>query len=305
MSDTLELQVGHRTVGISHPDKRLFRNPTVRKVDLARYYARIAPLMIPHTRDRPLTVQRFPDGIDRKGFFQKHAPQSTPSWIRTARLAKRDGQVDHVVAEDAATLVHLANLSMITPHVGLSRLDDIQHPDRLIFDLDPSRTDAGAFEDVRFAAFRIGEALDRLGITSFVQTTGSRGLHVVAPIRRSMPFDDVRDFAQTLAARLSSRYPDRLTIEHRRSKRRHRVFLDFLRNAYGQTAVVPYGVRALPGAPVATPLEWSELKRPALGPQSYSIRNVFRRLGQKACPWRSLTRRHCDLERAVARLAQR
>lgn len=304
MSDTLALRAGTGTVAISHPDKLLFRDPVVSKADLARYYTRIGPLILPHTRDRPLTLQRYPDGIEREGFFQKHAPASLPDWIRTEQLAKSGGYVEHVVADDTATLAYLANLGMITPHLGLSRLDDVRHPDRLIFDLDPSRDDSRAFDDVRFAAFRVGETLDRLGLASYVQTTGSRGLHVVVPIRRTVSFDDARDFARRVAAYLASCHPDRLTTAQRRSRRHSRVFLDCLRNAYGQTAVAPYGVRALPGAPVATPLDWGELSRGALHPQSYTIRNIFRRLGQKDCPWRGLTRRACDLERAIDRLPE-
>lgn len=302
MTNAAYVDAGGRRIEISHPEKLLFDDPAVSKADLARYYAKIAPLMVPHTCARPLTMQRYPDGIGTKGFFQKNAPESLPDWVRTERLEKTGGQVEHVIADDAATLVYLANLDMITPHIGLSTLDDIHHPDRLVFDLDPSRKDEQAFEDVRFAALRIGEALDALGLPSFVQTTGSRGLHVVVPIRPTRTFDDVRDFARRLCAHLVERYPERLTVAHRISERSGRVFLDYLRNAYGQTAVAPYGVRARPGAPVATPVDWDEVSRASLGPRSYTIRNVFRRLGQKDCPWRSLAGRACDLSAAIKRL---
>jgi bifunctional non-homologous end joining protein LigD len=242
---------------------------------------------LPHLRDRPLSLQRFPDGIAKDGFYQKDVPDYFPDWIDRAQLAKENGTITHVLANRAATLVYLAGQACITLHAALSRVDDIAKPDRLIFDLDPSDDD---FEKVRFAARKLHEVLRGGEVTSYVQTTGSRGLHIVVPLDRSAGFDDVREFARKLAKRLCDANPDQLTIEQRKSKRGARVFIDYLRNAYGQTSAAPYSVRAKPGAPIATPLDWSEVGNPKLGPRTYTLRNIFRRLGRKDDPWRDIDR---------------
>ncbi|MGD8416529.1 MAG: non-homologous end-joining DNA ligase [Pseudomonadales bacterium] len=282
----LSITADGRQVQLSNPEKRLFPESGITKRDLAEYYLRVAPYMLPFVRERPLTLQRFPEGIDKDGFYQKQAPDYLPDWIRTVRLPKSDGHTDHMLINDAATLIWLANQAMITPHVGLHRADDRQHPDQLIFDLDPPDATPDAFADVRFAALRLSDALTDLGLVPYVKTTGSKGLHVVVPLTRTVDFDEARAFAQELSRRLAERHPERLTTEQRIAKRGRRVYLDCLRNAYGQTAVAPYGVRARPNAPVATPLEWHEVNRAELGPQRYTVRNLFRRIGQKgACPW--------------------
>jgi bifunctional non-homologous end joining protein LigD len=292
-------EVEGRRVKLSNPDKLLFPADGLSKADLVDYYERVAPVMLPHLAGRPLSLQRYPDGIDAPGFMQKNASDYFPGWIGRARLEKQDGEVEHVVAEDAATLVYLANQACVTLHVGLSRLDRIDHPDRMVLDLDPSDDD---FEKVRRAARASRALLEELGLVPFLQTTGSRGLHLWVPLERTADFDEVRAFATRLAETLEARKPAELTTAQRKAKRGDRVLLDVARNAYGQTAVAPYAVRARPGAPVATPLDWAELDDPRLGPQRYTTRNLFRRLGRKGDPWAEIERHARGLAAAGERL---
>lgn len=290
---------GH-SLALSSLDKVMFPEDGITKGDVVDYYARIAETAVPHYRDRPLTMQRFPDGIDAKGFFQKNMPEHFPAWMARVTLAKEGGEITHVIANDAAALVYLANQACLTPHLALSRRDRPGHPDRLIFDLDPSDDD---FSKVQFAARTLRAGLDALDLPSFVQTTGSRGLHIVVPLDREAGFDRVRAFARRLAESLARRHPDRLTTAQRKADRGDRVFIDYLRNAYGQTAVAPYALRARPGAPVATPLRWEEALAGGLGPRTYTLGNIFRRLAQTDDPWKPMARRATGLKGAEERLA--
>ena len=293
--------VGGHDIALSNPDKVLFPQHSLTKRDLVEYYRRVADVALPYYRDRPLTMQRFPDGIAKEGFFQKQSPAYFPIWIERIELAKEGGTVHHVIANDVATLVYLAEQGCVTPHLSLARRDKPHHPDRLVLDLDPSDDDFGK---VQQAARMLKALLDELELESYVQTTGSRGLHVILPLDRSANFEEARGFARKLAERLIDQNPDALTIEQRKRKRGNRVFLDYLRNAYGQTAVAPYAVRAIEGAPVATPLRWDEASGSNLGPQKYTIENIFRRLSQIDDPWAGMERRAYPLAAAWNRLAQ-
>lgn len=281
------VNVGRRTVETSKEDKVLFGDDGITKGDLVDYYRRIAETLLHHARRRPISMERYPDGIDSRRFYQKEAPDYFPDWIETVSvsLKGRGGRQDQVVLSEAATLVYLADQACITPHVWLSRADDLDHPDMMIFDLDPPGDD---FAAVRTAARRVRDVLDELDLPAWLRTTGSRGVHVVVPLDRSSDFDAVRAFAHDVAHLLTRRH-DGLTVEHRKDRRGSRIFVDYLRNAYAQTAVASYAVRALPGAPVAAPLDWDELGD--AGPQSCTISNIHRRLGARDDPWKDM-RRH-------------
>jgi bifunctional non-homologous end joining protein LigD len=298
MNDQIVEVAGH-DVKLSNQGKVLFPAAGLTKADLIDYYERIAPVMLPHLAGRPLSLVRYPNGVEAEGFMQKNASDYFPDWIRRARLAKQDGAVEHVVAEDAATLVYLANQACVTFHVGLSRVDRIDHPDRMVIDLDPSDDD---FAKIKRAAKEARALLEEVGLVPFLQTTGSRGLHLWVPLDRSADFDKVRDFAAQIAELLVARRPHELTTAQRKAKRGDRVLVDVARNAYAQTAVAPYSVRARPQAPVATPLDWAELDDPKLEPQRYTIRNLFRRLGRKQDPWAEISRHARPLEPARRRL---
>ncbi len=294
------VQVDGRRLELSNTEKVLFPQPGLTKGDLIGYYRKVAPVMLPHLEGRPLSLERYPDGIEAGGFMQKNASDHFPDWIRRAHLAKEGGTVDHVVAGDAATLVYLANQAAVTLHIGLARVDRIEHPDRLVIDFDPSDDD---FAKVRRAAKAARALIEALGLVPFVQTTGSRGLHVWVPLDRQADFDQVRAFAADLALRLAARAPDELTTAQRKAKRGSRVFLDVARNGYAQTAVAPYSVRTRPEASVATPLDWSEVDDTALSPRRYTIANLFRRLGRKGDPWAEIGRDARGIAAAAERLA--
>jgi len=297
------MKVKSREIEISHADKLFFPAAGISKDDLAEYYLCIAETMLPYLRDRPISMQRFPDGIEGQGFYHKEIPDYFPNWIETVQVeVKQEGRIQRqVVVNQPATLVFLADQACITPHAWLSCVDKLDHPDRLIFDLDPPEDDFG---EVRFAAKALKEILQQVGLVPYVMTTGSKGAHVVVPLDRQEDFDAVRAFGRDLCDALANRYPERLTTETRKDQRKGRIFLDYLRNAYAQTAVPPYAVRALPGAPIAAPLDWDELDDPEVDSQSYSMKNIFRRLGQKDDPWigmqrhgRSLSGPRQELER--------
>lgn len=296
------LRIGRYTIPATHLDHVLFPEDGISEGDLLDYYRRIAPIMLPHVKDRPVMMHRFPGGIAKPGFYQKDIGSSFPDWVDRVTVKKVGGTVTHLLINKSATLAYLADAACITPHVWLSRKDKLSHPDRLIFDLDH---ESGDFEKIRFAAGKLRGALVSLRLTPFLMTTGSRGLHVVIPLDRRLPFDPVRAFARQLAERLAREFPLMLTVEARKTKRRGRVLIDTQRNGYAQTSVPPYAVRARAGAPVAAPLNWSELNRPNLRSNLYTIRSISQRLGRLGDPWREIDRRPYSLTAASRRLAKR
>jgi bifunctional non-homologous end joining protein LigD len=272
-----------RNVEITHPEKVLFPRDGITKADLADYYERVAEWMLPHVRNRPVSMQRFPAGVEEQGFFHKDIPDYFPSWIRRVEVPKAKGTVTHVVASDAASLVYLVGQNTITPHVWLSRADRVWQPDRMVIDLDPAP--GSDFAAVRRAARQTGDLLSELGFTPFAQVTGSKGIHVWTPLRRRARHDDVRAFAGDIGRVLAARHPAELTTEWRKEKRDGRILVDTARNTYAQTAIPPYAVRPRPGAPVATPIEWEELSDSKLRPDRWTVRNVLRRLRARGDPW--------------------
>ncbi len=293
-------RAANRSVEISRADKVLYPEDGITKADLATYYQRVATTMTRYTRERPLAAERFPDGIGGERVFQKNIPKHFPDWVRSVEVPKKDGGVTvHPVCDDAATLVYLADQACITQHLWLSRIDDLDRPDRLIFDLDPPSNDLAA---LRSATTQVRDLLDELGLAAFVMTTGSRGYHVLTPLRRDETFDEVREFAHAVAGELARRHPDTLTIEQRKADRRGRIFVDYLRNAYAQTAVAPYAVRARDRAPVATPLHWDELD--GVEPWRFTIGDVPARLDEHGDPWSGLGNHARSLQRPRQQLGK-
>ncbi|MFX0577920.1 non-homologous end-joining DNA ligase [Nocardia nepalensis] len=285
-------------IEITHADRVLFPGDGITKGDLVDYYSEVAEVMLPHLRGRPLAVRRYPRGIDEQGFVQQDfADSSMPDWMTRAEVRKEGGTVVHPIADRREALVWLANQDCITPHAWLSREGDT--PDRLIFDLDPSDRD---FDAVRATARMCADVLDDLGLATYVQTTGSRGLHVVAPLRADTDFDTTRRFARAVAEVVVDDDPAQRTVEIRKDKRGDRVYIDVMRNAYAQTAVAPYAVRARPGAPVATPLEWHELDDRAMQPDRFTIRDVPKRIAEHGDPWADMQRHARSLTRPLQRL---
>jgi len=291
---------GH-IVEVTHPDKVLFPRSGITKADLLEYYRAVASTALPHIAERPLIMERYPSGITHQGFFQREVPNYFPRWIDRIALRKSGGKVTEVIASDRATLIYLAEQNCITLHSGLSRRDRIDYPDRMIIDLDPP--DSG-FSAVQFAARKLKALLDELELDSFVQLTGSRGMHVVVPLNRSFTFDVVHNLARRLAAEMAARHPRELTIEQRKNRRGGRVFLDYMRNSRAQTGVAPYSVRAREAAPVAAPITWSEAFAKNMTAQKYDIKSILRRLAKKGDPWSKIDGSANPLEKARRRLDQ-
>jgi bifunctional non-homologous end joining protein LigD len=283
------IRAGRHAIAISHPDKVLFADPTVTKLQLAGYYERVAPAMLPLVRDRPLALEAFPNGIAEPGFFVKSVPRHFPSWIATVRVPKRGGSLTQVLAQDAATLIYLAGQNVITPHLWLSRADQPRAPDRLIIDLDPAP--GIGFAEVRAAARAAGERLRDAGLAAYAMVTGSRGVHVVCPLRRGPSFQEVHAYARALAEAMVDEDPQRLTLEWHRADRGARIYIDVNRNNYAQHAVAPYGVRARPRASVAMPIRWDELNDPRLEPDSWTVQNAAERLAGEGGAWNGINRR--------------
>ncbi len=281
------MKVDSYEIELSSLDKVMFPETGITKGDIIDYYYRIGKVMIPLMSGRPVSMHRFPDGISKSGFFQQEMPDYFPEWIGRTRVEKKeDGSLTHVVCGKTSDLVYLANQGCITPHIWLSRKNNPKNPDRMIYDLDPQDND---FSLVCLGALELREILSANDLKTFIMTTGSRGLHVVVPLSPGHSFNAVREFSREIAKQAASKNPEKYTIEQRKNKRKGRLYLDTSRNAYGQTAVAPYAVRPIEGAPVATPIEWDEIEAGWITTaQKYNIKNIFRRLAQKEDPWKDL-----------------
>jgi bifunctional non-homologous end joining protein LigD len=281
-------------VKLSHPDKVLFPDDGLTKTDLADYYAAVAAVMLPHLKDRPMNLWRWNTGIQGQRVVQQDIPKGAPDWVARVETQRRQGGTNtHAMVQDADTLRWLAQVNCITIHVWTARKDNLDKPDRLVFDLDPE--EGSDFTHVREAALAVGEKLREIGLKPFAMVSGSKGIHVVAPLKRMRESLWVRERAGELGAEIAAEHPDTLTTEWRKNKRDGRILVDTARNTYGQTVVAPYAVRALPGAPCATPLEWDEVEDPALTPQSWTMRTLPQRLAEKGDPWAEISRHAATL----------
>jgi bifunctional non-homologous end joining protein LigD len=268
-------------VGISHPDKSWWPDEAIAKLDVARYYAEIAPRLLPWMADRPLTAERCPDGMRGSCFYQKDFGTRQAGLPTTAIRAASTGKTVHyVVGGSRRTLLALVNLGCIAMHLMNCRRGALDRPDWLAFDLDPA---SGRFADAAKIGHVLREVLEERGLRGYPKTSGSRGLHVLVPLRPGPTQAQVRATAQAVGRAVAERAPDLATVAMAKAERRGRVFLDALRNAFGQTIVAPYSVRRRPGAPVSTPLAWDEVG-PGLDPASFTIRTLARRLAD-GDPW--------------------
>jgi bifunctional non-homologous end joining protein LigD len=284
-------------VKLSHPDKVLFPADGLTKADLAGHYARVAESMLPHVRDRPMNLWRWNNGIGSERVVQQSLPKGAPGWVARVEVPRRKGgNIFHGLMNDARTLRWLAQQNCITPHVWNSRADKLDRPDRIVFDLDPTHDD---FTVVREAAQAVADVLRELAVEPFAMVSGSRGIHVYAPLKRTRTADEIRAAAQTIAERVVERRPETLTTAWRKEKRDGKILVDVARNTYGQTVVAPYAVRALPGAPVATPVTWGEVESPDLHPQGFKLRAMAERLRDAGDPWADMESHAATLPREL------
>jgi bifunctional non-homologous end joining protein LigD len=289
----MRIRVGDREIELTHGDRVVFPDAGITKAEVVEHYRLVAPQMLPYLRGRPVSMQRVRENIETQVFYQKDAPPYFPDWIHRVTVPKTGGTVTHAICDDASSLVYLANQGCITPHVWLSRVPNVHLPDRMIIDLDPGD---GGVADARFAAGLARELLVEAGLVPYLMATGSRGYHVVVPIKPLAEFDEVRAVAFGLAEQLARRAPDRLTTEFYKTAREGRLFLDCNRNAWAQTAVPPYSIRPKPGAPVAVPITWEELE--SVDPDRWNVRSIPDRLSDVLDPWPGFARRARSLDAA-------
>ncbi len=242
---------------ITHPDKVLFPEDGITKGELAAYYESIAPVMLPHLARRPVTMERYPAGIGKKGFWQKDVSKGFPDWLERVEVPKKDGTVHYPLVTDLQTLLWVANQNTITPHVWVSRVPKLRAPDVCVFDLDPSREDPDA---LRRAALSVRDFLDELGLHSWVKTSGSKGFHIVLSLDGKSGIGDVARFAHAVGALLVKRDPEHLTQEFSKADRGGRILVDTGRNGFSATFAAAYAVRAKNGAPVSAPCSWEEIE---------------------------------------------
>ena len=270
-------------IKLSNLDKVLFPDG-ITKGQVIDYYEQVAPTMLPHIKDRPLNMERFPDGIQKKGFYHKEAPEYFPKYIDLVEVEVSETETQmQPMANNTASLVYLAQMAALTLHHWMSRKQDLGKPDKIVFDLDPS-TEEG-WEVVIEGAHDLRAMLTEMGLPSFVMVTGSRGLHIGVPLKPEHDYATVQLFTKAVCTTLERRDP-KFTTKFRKDKRKDRVFLDYLRNRYGHTSVAPYTIRARNGAPVAAPISWDELKDPKLRPNQFTIANIIQRVSSQGDPWK-------------------
>jgi len=272
-------------VTITHPDKVMFPDDGITKGELAEYYQAVAPVMLPHLKGRPVTMERFHRGIGAPGFFQKNVEKAAPAWLERVRVAHKGGVVHYPVVTDARGLAWLANQNCITPHVWTSRVPHIDQPDLCVFDLDPSADEPAR---LKAAALTVRDFLEDLGLKSWVKTSGSRGFHLAVPVDGSGGYGQVARFAHSVAKRMVELHPDTFTQEFYKADRGGRILLDTGRNEYSATFAAAYAVRPRPRAPVSAPCSWEEVREGSATPAGFTLRTMAARTEEVGDRWADL-----------------
>jgi len=287
---------------ITHPEKVLFPGEGITKGELVSYYEAIAPVMLPHIRRRPITMERYHRGISAPGFFQKDVSKGFPEWLKRVEVPKHGGTVHHPIANDARSLLWLANQNSITIHVWPSRTPNLYNPDVCVFDLDPSKE--GELEILCATALRLRDFLAELGLPSWVKTSGSKGFHIAVPLDGKADFGQVARFAHVVGRILVKRDPKNLTQEFSKADRGGRILVDTGRNGYSATFAAAYTVRAKAGAPVSAPCRWAELERCEVGPRNFTLRTMAQRIAEVGDLWSDLLTSKRSLRKPIERLRQ-
>lgn len=244
-------------IEISHPDKLIFPKAKITKLEMIQYYETVADELLPYIKNRPLTLYRFPDGVEKSGFYQKNASDYFPDFIKTIQIKTEDGENTQIICNSKKTLIYLANQGTVSFHIWLSTKDKIDNPDKVVFDLDPPKN---SFEKVKEGAIIAGAFLRKKGIEPNLMTTGQNGLHVWYKIRRTDTFDELKPKLKKMAEELEKQNPSLFTTALRKNKRDGKIFIDYLRNAYAQTSVSPFSLRPNEKGGIAMPIDWRDLK---------------------------------------------
>jgi bifunctional non-homologous end joining protein LigD len=271
-------------IALSHPDRVLYPRQGITKQALAKYYARIEELILPHLAGRPVMIVRCPRGREQECFFQKHVTESLPATVHGVSIREKAEERRYIVIKDLAGLVSLVQFGSLEFHPWNCRADQVEKPDRLIFDLDPG--EGTVWKQVVKAAHDVQALLTQLDLQCFVRTSGGKGLHVVAPLVRHSGWNGLQEFAGMVARALVQRFPEHYVASMSKSKRRGKVFIDYFRNTRGATAICSYSTRARQDAPVALPIRWDEISS-LKSADAYTVNNLPRRLaGLKEDPWK-------------------
>lgn len=287
-----------RAFEFTHLDKIYFPKEKITKGMLIEYYHEMAHLILPYLIDRPESLRRFPNGIDKPGFFQKNVDKSFPSWINTFPVQHHEGITNYLLVQDEKSLLFAVNLGCIDFNPFNSRIETLQNPDYLILDLDPEAID---FKYVIKTAQAIHAVLEEVKIPSFCKTSGSRGLHIYVPMGAKYTYEQTKDFAHLVAEIVHKRVPDFTSLERNPKKRQKKVYIDYLQNNFGQTLAAPYSVRPKPGATVSTPLEWSEVTS-GMTPQDFTYKNIFARVKKKGDLFKPVLKKGIDLSKMISSL---
>ena len=275
-----------QNIKITNPNKILFPQSKITKKELINYYTKIAPFMLRLIKNHPITMHRFPNGINKKGFYQKDISDFFPIFIERIQIKQIHTKkiTTYPLCNNLPSIEYLANQAVITFHMWQSSIKNIKKPNRMIFDFDPSKEND--FKRIKFFAKKLKTLLENIGLIPLLMTSGSKGLHIVVPLKPEKTFKEIKSFATKIAKQLVEKYPEDLTLELRKEKRGTKIFIDTLRNQWAQLSVCPYSVRAIKEAPIATPIDWKELNKANMNPQYFNIKNIFKRLSKKDCPWK-------------------
>ncbi|MBV9972879.1 MAG: non-homologous end-joining DNA ligase [Candidatus Eremiobacteraeota bacterium] len=303
--------VGGRKLTLSNLDKVLFPQDGYTKGDLIRYYESVAPWILPHLKARPLTLQRFPDGIEGPSFFEKQAPKFTPDWVERIRIdapfKSKFAEIDYIICDDEATLVFCANLASVVLHVWYSRIKTLDAPDYALFDLDPFEC---TLKTLATVALQLRETLREIGLEALVKTSGGSGIHVVVPLKPVYSYDSIKQFGEIVARRVYDACPKETTFERTISRRpTGTVYLDYVQVGRGKTVVPPFSVRARAEAPVSMPLDWAEVEtfarkrnpNPADEFTRWNMKNALNRLKREGDLWAGKRWKEARLEPAIKR----
>jgi bifunctional non-homologous end joining protein LigD len=297
--DESEIKLNRHTIKLTHQDKIYFPEDEVTKGDIVEYYQSVAEYILPYLKNRPLSLNRFPNGIEKQGFYQKDAGDHIPEWIKTTKVFSdsTDEYIDYIICNDKATLAYLNNLGCIDMNPWNSALPDLEHPDYLVLDLDPSKKNT--FDDVIETALQVNEVLQSIKVEGYCKTSGSTGIHIYIPMGGDYDFDQVKDFAHILMKQVNEKLPEITTLERSLQKRStNKIYMDYLQNRQGQTLASVYSIRPKEGASVSMPLEWEELK-PGLKPTDFNIHNALERIKEKGDLFKPVLSKGIDMMKAL------
>lgn len=293
-----EIKIGKQTLKLTNQNKIYFPDDNITKSDIVDYYFEIAPIILPYLKDRPQSLNRFPNGIKAPSFFQKDLNRDViPEWVHTEKVHSDSNKeyLNYLICNDKETLVYMANLGCIEINPWNSKLKDLDKPDWLVIDLDPEDI---PFTEVIKTALETKNVFDEMDINSYCKTSGGRGMHIFVPLAAKYEYDVVRNFANLIAKKVNERLPEITSLIRQPAKRKKKVYLDYLQNSRGQTLASPYSIRPRKFGTVSTPLDWKEVNS-KLHPTNFTVKNTLKRLDKKGDLWKPVIGKGTDLKKVL------